>query len=206
MLDSNWLSLLAIPLGYLLGSIPVTMIAGKLLNNIDMRKEGDGHISATAVYRNFGLTPFIIVVILDVAKGSAAIILGGLITQMQWIILAAGFAAMVGHCWSVFMQFRGGFGATVLYGVLAALAFWQLLMSLIVMAILFLAIRRSTLCTIIAVCLVASAIYITTGDVYLTLYPFTLLMVQLIKWFSVRNNSGRGGYQNNLFKDLKRIN
>jgi len=205
MLNFEWFSILAIISGYLLGSIPSTLIVGKVHKNIDMRNEGDGHISATAIYRNCGFIPFLIVLVMDIGKGAAAVMIAAAVTQNQWIILGAGIAAMAGHCWSVFMRFKGGFGATVLYGVLAALALWQLIVCLIVSAIIFLIVRRSTLSTVLVVIFIAPAIYFSKGDIILAIYPFTLLLVQFIKRFSIKNKPGEKQYKNNLFSDFKRV-
>ena len=69
-----WYSILAVPLAYLIGSFPSTLIIGKLVGRTDMRVEGDGKISAAAVYRRMGRIPYAIVVIMDISKGALAVV------------------------------------------------------------------------------------------------------------------------------------
>ena len=90
-------SLLSVPLAYLLGSISSTYIVGRLLGNVDMRTEGDGRISATAVYRRLGLIPSLVVVIVDMVMAALAVIIAAMLTESLEIVLVAGFAAVVGH-------------------------------------------------------------------------------------------------------------
>ena len=63
-----WYSFLAVPLAYLIGSFPSTLIIGKLVGRTDMRAEGDGKISAAAIYRRMGRLPYTIVVLMDIGK------------------------------------------------------------------------------------------------------------------------------------------
>lgn len=108
------LSLLSIPLAYLLGSISSTYIVGRLVGNVDMRTEDDGRISAAAMYRRFGLIPFLVVVIMDMGMAALAVIIAKMLTESLEIVLVAGFATVVGHNWSVFLRFKGGLGATAI--------------------------------------------------------------------------------------------
>ena len=128
----EFVQLLAIPIGYLLGAFPSAYIIGRLWGRVDISREGDGHVSATAVYRRSGRIPFVTVIILDVGKGALAIFIANNITDNLYIVLAAGIAAVIGHCWSVYIKFRGGLGATAIYGVLAGLVFWQFLIGFVI--------------------------------------------------------------------------
>ncbi|MBM3149220.1 MAG: hypothetical protein FJZ88_04210, partial [Chloroflexi bacterium] len=76
-----WYSFLAIPLGYLIGSFPSTLIIGRLMGKQDMRTEGDGKISAAAVYRRMGRIPYAIVVLMDIGKGALAIVAARALTD-----------------------------------------------------------------------------------------------------------------------------
>src|SRR4030043_424626 len=118
---------IAVVLGYLIGSIPSAYIIGRLMGKIDVRQEGDGRISAAAVHRKLGVVPFVLVVIMDVGAGVLAVLIAKMLTESLIAVLIAGFASVVGHNWSVFLKFKGGLGATTIYGVLVSLVWWQLL-------------------------------------------------------------------------------
>ena len=141
------LVVLAIVLGYLLGSIPSAYLIGRVWGKINLITEGDSHISATAVYREIGRIPFVVAIIMDVGKGALAIYVATRLSGSAPVMIAVAYATVIGHCWSVFIGFRGGLGATVTYGVLAAAAFWQFLIAGAVALILIFTTRKSSLAT-----------------------------------------------------------
>ncbi len=117
-----------IPLAaYILGSIPFGLILAKLFGRTDVRKGGSGNIGATNVARVVGPLAGILTLILDVAKGSAAVLLAARLSQdsATWMMIAA-LAALVGHCFPVWLKFKGGKGVATAAGmflVLCPLAF-----------------------------------------------------------------------------------
>src|SRR4030042_6157974 len=141
---------IAVVLGYLIGSIPSAYIIGRLVGKIDLRQEGDGRISAAAVHRKLGVVPFLVVVVMDVGVGVLSVLIAKMLTDTpldvftdsQLAVLVAGFAAVVGHNWSVFLKFRGGLGATTMFGVLVTLVWWQFLVMAAAAFILFLVLKR----------------------------------------------------------------
>jgi len=119
---------LLIPLAaYILGSIPFGLILAKLFGRTDVRKGGSGNIGATNVARVVGPLAGILTLILDVAKGSAAVLLAARLSKdsATWMMIAA-LAALVGHCFPVWLKFKGGKGVATAAGmflVLCPLAF-----------------------------------------------------------------------------------
>jgi glycerol-3-phosphate acyltransferase PlsY len=111
-------SLLWIGVGYLLGSIPFGLLLTRMIG-IDIRSVGSGNIGTTNVLRtgNKGLAAATL--LLDAGKGAAAVLLarhyGGLEAGML-----AGVAAFIGHCYPVWLKFRGGKGVATLLGVALA--------------------------------------------------------------------------------------
>ena len=99
-------------LGYLLGSIPSGFLAGKWCKGIDLRSIGSGSTGATNVLRNVGKGPALVVFLVDVAKGAAAVLLASALTQNNplndWIQVLAGLAALAGHIWPIWLGFKGG--------------------------------------------------------------------------------------------------
>lgn len=115
---------LALWISYFLGAIPTAYIAGRLLKSIDIRKHGSGNVGATNVFRVLGKWPGIIVLVLDILKGVVAVTLVGdmfgLTAVGQRVLLA--LVAVVGHNWTVFLDFKGGKGIATSLGALIGLA------------------------------------------------------------------------------------
>lgn len=124
------LEILVIVVSYLLGSVSFSVLLAKLLKGIDIRQYGSGNAGATNTLRVLGKGPAIIVLLLDVLKGIAAVWLGAWIGGWgTWIPAACGIAAIVGHNWPVYFRFRGGKGIATTIGVMATLCFWPALIA-----------------------------------------------------------------------------
>lgn len=112
---------LALILGYLIGSIPIGFLVAAKWFKIDIRHHGSGNIGFTNVFRIVGFYPGLVVLIGDIAKGSIAVLLGiwlgGEIAGML-----GGLASIAGHNWSLFLGFSGGRGVATGAGVFLALA------------------------------------------------------------------------------------
>lgn len=115
------LYIIAIIVSYLLGSIPMGLILTKLAGKGDLRKVGSGNIGATNVMRVGGLRMAGLVWILDMAKAIAAVFVGKHIAGDAFGAWC-GFAAIVGHCYPIWLRFRGGKGISSLFGVLLAVS------------------------------------------------------------------------------------
>jgi len=189
-----WYSFLAIPLGYLIGSFPSTLIIGRLMGKQDMRTEGDGKISAAAVYRRMGRIPYAIVVLMDIGKGALAIVAARALTDSVALVLIAGFFAYVGHSWSIFMKFQGGLGATVMCGVLGATVFWPLVIGLVVGVIYLLITRRSGVGSVVVIGVITIALLVQRFILhqeqeqpwYIVLYPLILGSLMMLKHLQTR--------------------
>ena len=132
--------LLVIPIAYLLGSIPSGYLAGRWLAGIDIREHGSGSTGATNVLRHVGKTPALIVFLVDVFKGSAAVLvakqlLGG--DAHGWLV-AAGLLALAGHIWPIWLKGKGGkavaTGLGMLLGLLPAVGLASLGIFLLVLS------------------------------------------------------------------------
>ena len=120
-------------LGYLLGSIPFGLLIGRWSTKADIRQHGSGKTGATNVMRTAGKKAAVLVMSLDVSKGVLAVLFAGLIVRGDYLVVGglglgmlvaqvlAALAAMVGHCYSVFLKFKGGRGVATFFGGLVAL-------------------------------------------------------------------------------------
>ena len=118
------ISILLIPVvAYLLGSIPFGLLLAKLFGGTDVRKEGSGNIGAANVVRVAGPLAGILTLLLDAAKGAAAVLLAGRYSHdsAMWMMIA-GLAALIGHCFPIWLKFKGGKGVATAAGVYLALS------------------------------------------------------------------------------------
>jgi len=94
-------------LGYVLGSVPTGYLVGRVLG-VDVRKVGSGNIGTANVLRAAGKRAAVLTLTGDMLKGFVPVVIARLLVSNHWLIAAVAFAAMVGHCWPVFLRFKGG--------------------------------------------------------------------------------------------------
>ncbi len=111
----------SVVIGYLLGSISFSYLIGKFFKKVDIREYGSGNAGATNTLRVLGKGPAILVLVLDVVKGVAAVLVSFLIGGDSWIPFVAGLFAIIGHNWPIYFGFRGGKGIATTIGVLLTL-------------------------------------------------------------------------------------
>jgi glycerol-3-phosphate acyltransferase PlsY len=118
------MALYLIPLAaYVLGSIPFGVILARWFGGTDVRKAGSGNIGATNVARVVGPLAGILTLVLDMAKGAAAVLLAEWVSNDSGIwMIVAGFAALVGHCFPIWLKFKGGKGVATAAGVFVVLS------------------------------------------------------------------------------------
>ena len=114
-------TIIAIIIGYLLGSIPSAYIAGRLKKGIDIRQVGSGNVGALNVMHQVGTAVGYAAFIADVAKGLLAVFVARWLDLSLIWVLITGFAAVAGHNWPVFLGFKGGKGGGTVMGVFLAL-------------------------------------------------------------------------------------
>lgn len=107
---------------YLLGSVPAGYILFRLTRKKDIRGYGSRNIGATNVLRVTGWKLALPVAVFDILKGALPVYLASRLFPESWVPLAAGFAAIFGHCFPLYIRFRGGKGVATTVGVFAVLA------------------------------------------------------------------------------------
>ncbi len=142
---------LIIILSYIVGSIPTGLLVGRWIKGIDVRTQGSGNIGSTNVMRTLGWKLGLMVQFGDIAKGLIAVLL---IARMHYgdfpfnnrtpfddftvVQIIAGIAAVLGHIFSVFLNFRGGKGINTAAGMLVGIAPIDISIALIVFALVLL--------------------------------------------------------------------
>jgi glycerol-3-phosphate acyltransferase PlsY len=115
---------LTVVIGYLLGSFPTGIIAGRLAGIGDVRRYGSGKTGFTNSLRTMGLGWAAVVLLIDAAKGAAPVLIGHLVFDQPWAAALGGVAAVTGHSWPVFARFRGGRGVATAFGAFIAVSPW----------------------------------------------------------------------------------
>ncbi len=109
--------ILSLLLGYLFGSLPFAVIISRL-KGINIRAVGTRNPGAANVYREVGKPYGILVWILDTLKGVIPMIVANMVFHLPFLVVAAtGSLAIAGHCWSIFLGFKGGKGVATMGGV-----------------------------------------------------------------------------------------
>lgn len=138
-LGTGWLLLLA---AYLLGAIPFGYLIVRLRQGRDIRAAGSGNIGAANVSREAGLGAGLLTLLLDGGKGYLAVWLmaRGTEQNMHWMA-AAALAAVVGHCFTVFLRFRGGRGVATGAGAFLLIS-WEAVAAALVLFVVVVAFWR----------------------------------------------------------------
>ncbi|SFI62151.1 glycerol-3-phosphate 1-O-acyltransferase PlsY [Albimonas pacifica] len=110
----------ALLLGYLLGSIPMGVLLSRAFGLGDLTKVGSGNIGATNVLRTGNKAAAALTLLLDAGKGAAAVLIAGMWGPDAAVLGACG--AMIGHCFPVWLRFRGGKGVATILGCTLALS------------------------------------------------------------------------------------
>lgn len=154
--------ILSTVLAYLLGGLPFGYWFVRLTSGRDIRTMGSGNIGATNVQRSMGTKAGIVVLILDILKGFLAVWLAALLTHGAPAALAlAAVAVMLGHCYPVFLGFKGGKAVACFVGAFLYLAPLALLVT-----------------TLVFVAVVALSKYVSLGSILGALvFPFAMWLV-----------------------------
>lgn len=129
-------------LAYLIGAIPTSYLAARLGAGIDLREHGSRNLGATNLYRVLGWKYALPVGVFDVLKGTVPVlILAPRLGTDDWIPIAVGAAAILGHVYPVYLGFKGGKGVATAAGVMVAIAPLVFLISALVWVVLLASVR-----------------------------------------------------------------
>jgi glycerol-3-phosphate acyltransferase PlsY len=165
--------------GYLLGSVPFGIVISRLFGLGDLRQIGSGNIGATNVLRTGNKLAAALTLILDSGKGAAAVLIARLLAGEDAVQLA-GFAAFLGHCFPVWLRFKGGKGVATFLGLLLAYAWPVGLAACATWLVTALVMRISSLSALVAATLVPvwASILGFPESVLMTLALATLIFIR----------------------------
>lgn len=133
--------LLAALIGYLLGSVPFALVIGKVFYHTDVRTAGSKNLGGGNTGRVLGAKAGLAVMSLDILKVTLAVYIATWLEDAESVMIVAGLAAAIGHCYPVFARFRGGKAVATMYGFLfgmvlfAEYSLWLFVMPLMVFII-----------------------------------------------------------------------
>ena len=179
MIDLSLIAYLLIT--YLIASIPFGYIVGKLFGK-DITKEGSGNIGATNVARTIGKKAGLLVLFLDALKGFIPVYYAHqyFFYNSKAIMLVA-ITAIIGHCFSIFMGFKGGKGVATGFGVLLALSPLSAFIVFLFWLGVFLVSGYVSLASILASSISWVVIYYIEKDVYISFAAFIVSIIIVLK-------------------------
>ncbi len=196
ILNTTVSGILAIVLGYLIGSFPSAYVVTRISTGKDIRKIGTGHtgignVGTRNVFVNVGRIPGITVALLDILKGVGVIYLaqwlvkspGLSTTELRTAVIfvfAAGLAAVIGHIWPVYIKFRGGAGLATTLGILAVIMPQNLLLALILALVMMVGTRNVLLSVNLSLVTVPIWAWFFNWPWWAVIYPLIILALMLV--------------------------
>ncbi len=132
--------LLIILASYVIGSVPVAYLTGRLLGGIDLRRSGSGNVGASNVWQSVSRVSVVPVGLAEIGQGLLGILIAKLTGETLTVQVLAGLAAIAGHNWSPFLRFTGGRGIAHAIGFMLVLS-WPALGAFAVLSLLGVALR-----------------------------------------------------------------
>ena len=186
-------NILLLILAYLLGALPFSIIAGKVLKGIDIREHGSGNAGATNTFRVLGKKAGIPVLFLDVLKGFLAVSLAhysefGPNSEMFInLSLAFGVAAVLGHVFPIYVGFRGGKGVATLLGLMIGVFPQAAFVSIVVFILTLFLSRYVSLSSIVAGLVFPIGVYFLSNVLVSTMIIFSVFVPVLLLATHQRN-------------------
>jgi acyl phosphate:glycerol-3-phosphate acyltransferase len=148
-------------LGYLFGSLPFSIWVTRYVKHVDLRDTGSGHATTTNTIRQVGFGWGALVLLLDIAKGFLPTYFAASWDGIPaYVIALTAIFAVIGHCWPLFAQFRGGMGLATTGGAFLATNPLAFLISLGLLILLVLVIRHSARASVFTGILIAPVLWL----------------------------------------------
>ena len=150
-------------LGYLCGSLPFSIWITRRVKGVDVRAAGSGHATTTNTIRQAGFGWGALVLLLDIAKGFLPTYLALQVAHddsMPYLVPLTAACAVIGHCWTLFAQFRGGMGLATFGGALLAINWFAFIIGLGLLLLLTITIHHSARASVAAGILMAPVFWL----------------------------------------------
>lgn len=147
-------------LAYLSGSLPFSIWVTRYVKGVDVRDAGSGHATTTNTIRQAGFGWGALVLALDIAKGFLPVWLALRLGSEPWLIALTAAGAVIGHCWTVFAQFRGGMGLATFGGALLAVNWFAFVIGLGLLLLLTLIVHHGARASVFTGLLIAPVFWL----------------------------------------------
>jgi len=190
------ISITACLIGFLFGSLPFGLWWGRLFGGIDVREHGSRNLGATNVFRLLGPSHGIAVLLLDILKGAAAVLVARRLGGTEVVSILGGLFAVLGHLFSPWVAFRGGKGVATGLGAWLMIAPAPTGLALLAFAGTVASTRRVSVGSLAASLVLVAAVYFLTAGESLTVRTAAALATAGLVWIRHRGNLvrlARGG-------------
>ena len=207
----------AVIIAYLLGSIPSAYIITRIVKGKDIRKLGGGNAGALNVYNEVGKAAAVVVGIIDVGKGIAAVSIALWLLDFTTIeqisssllfVFSAALAVVAGHIWSVFLKFSGGNGLATTIGVMAVIMTEETLIALAVSLLIIVITRNPVLSLNLSLLFVVPiSAWLLGKPLFFIVFPLLLALILMIHFLpTARHALEKAGNKEKLGAELLRRN
>ena len=196
-LNYYWILISLFLFGYFIGSIPFGLILTKLSGLGDIRNIGSGNIGATNVLRTGNKKIALLTLILDGGKGALAIFITSLFfnfflirsfIDLELLQSLVAVGAVIGHCFPVWLRFRGGKGVATGFGLIITLNIFVGLAALLIWIVTTKIFKISSMSALLAYLLIPILMFFNSTENY---FLIASLMISSICWFQHRENIRR---------------
>ena len=195
---------LALAIAYLVGSFPTGVVLSHFIAGDDVRGRGSGNPGASNVARTYGLKLGAAVGAIDIVKGLLPVLLARRLGLPDAALCLTAFAAVFGHDYSLFLQFRGGKGVASTLGAALGLATFASVLGMVVWVGVIVATGYSSLASLIALAALPIIVAITGGAPAFVAATFALFLLALWKHRENINRLWNGTERK--FRSLKPVN
>ena len=180
---------IAVLIGYLLGSIPFAYIFTHLTAGKDVRKVSGGNVGTRNVFLNIGKAAGVATLFFDVSKGFASVAIASHLMNSPilsdaslavYFVLAAGVAAVAGHIWPLYLKFKGGNGLATTLGVLIFVMPWEMVIALCITLLLWAITRNVILSFNLSLFSLSVSGWLLTGSWVYIIYPLIIITLMLL--------------------------
>ncbi len=147
-------------LAYLSGSLPFSIWVTRFVKGVDVREAGSGHATTTNTIRQAGFGWGALVLALDIAKGFLPVWLALRLGSEPWLLALTAAVAVIGHCWTIFAQFRGGMGLATFGGALLAVNWFAFVIGLGLLLLLTITIHHGARASVFTGLLIAPVFWL----------------------------------------------